>query len=231
MAATVATRRQALADFARTRKSDRASGRLTTRVAVGVILLCLLGLAVAWWAGFFSTPREVLAVRAAVDTEIAQLARVARGEIPFSEDTGSFGPLMAVARQVPDQYRDQARSEFGRLFEARETAEVDSFFGLPPAQRAAELDRRIKAEEARRARWEAERQERATAQAAASGGQTNAGAAPRSSRRRGDGTEETRNSWRKRGIDRTTADSRARRTEYRRAKDQRRIAMGLAVRR
>jgi hypothetical protein len=236
MAATVSARRQALADLVRTRKGEGASGRLATRLGIVLIVLCLLGLAVAWCAGFFTTPQEVLAVRTAVDTEIAQFARVARGEIPFSENTGSFGPLMEVARQVPDQYRDQTRRELGRLFEARDTAEINSFFALPPAQRAAELDRRIKAEEARRARWEAERQEREPSRGDAGGGASDgarsdqARATPQGQRRGGSRTEESRNNWAKRSIDRTTAEGRARRTEYRRAKDQRRIALGFQPR-
>lgn len=237
MAATGSPRRQALGDLARTRKGEGASRRLTTRLAAFITGLCLLGLAVAWFGGFFSTPDEVRAVRAAVETEIAQLERVARGEIPFSEDSSSFGKVMDVARQVPDRYRDQSRRELGRLFEARETAEVNSFFTLPPAKRAAELDRRIKAEEARRARWEAERAQREASRGDTGGGASGgarsdqANAAPQGQRRGGARTEESRNTWAKKYIDRTSADGRARRTEYRRAKDQRQIAMGIEPRR
>ena len=41
--------------------------------------------------------------------------------------------------------RDQVRRDFGRLMEAGETAQVNSYFLVPPGQRQAELDRRIKA--------------------------------------------------------------------------------------
>ncbi len=230
MAATATARRQALADFARSRKREGGTGRVTRRIALVMIVLCLLGLAVAWFAGFFTTPQDVVALRAAVDTEIAQLERMAKGEIPYSEGNRSFGSIMDVARKVPDQYRDQ---EMSRFFRAYEAAEISSYFALPPDQRAAELDRRIKAEEARRARWEAERQERATAEATASGGAGSgqASGAPQGGRRVRVRTEETRNAWVKRYIDRTSADGRARRTEYRRAKDQRKLAMGIAPRR
>ena len=49
-------------------------------------------------------------------------------------------------------------------------------------------------------------------------------------RRRGDGTEESRNARSKSRLDKSTAASRARGTEYRRLKDQRRIELGLSPR-
>jgi uncharacterized membrane protein YgcG len=249
MAASVSARRQALADFARSRKGDESTGRLIGRIAMIIVILGLIGLAVLWLIGFFGTPKEVLAVRAAVDTQVVELQRVARGEVPYGGTAASFGPLMDTMRQVPDRYRDQARQEMGRLRAAQEAAEINSYFAIPPAQRAAELDRRIKAEEARRTAWEAERKQReASGGGSGNGSGRGQGNGPSSSggqgsngtggqqasggpRRRGDGTEESRNNWAKKRIDTTTAEGRARRTEYRRAADQRRIQLGLEPRR
>ena len=139
MAATVSSRRQALADLARSRRAEGSTGRLIRRTAVGVILAALIGWIVLWLLGFFSTPKEVLAVRALVDGQVAELERVARNEAPLSYEGGSFGAMFETMRQVPEAYRDQARAEMGRLFAARERAEIDSFFAMPPAQRQAEL--------------------------------------------------------------------------------------------
>ena len=256
MAATVSSRRQALADMARSRRAEGSTGRLIRRTAVGVILAALIGWIVLWLLGFFSTPKEVLAVRALVDGQVAELERVARNEVPLSYEGGSFGAMFETMRQVPEAYRDQARAEMGRLFAARERAEIDSFFAMPPAQRQAELDRRIQAEDARRRAWQAERASReasrdseaargsgrpgeaggprgtATQAAGTRGGPPAAAGSPNGGRRRrGDGTEDSRNMRRKSRLDRSTAESRARRTEYRRLKDQRRIELGIPPRR
>jgi type IV secretory pathway VirB10-like protein len=238
--ATVSTRRQALADLARERSGAGSGARSLRRLAIAVVILGLVTLALIWLAGFFSTPREVLAVRALVDQQISELERVGRNEVPFGSGGESFGAMFTAMREVPEGYRDQARAELGRLFEARETAEVDSFFGLPPDRRAAELDRRIKAEEERRKARAAKRAAREADRdgpgqgggaAAASGGSPAGAAGPPGGRRRGDGTEETRNLRSKSRLDRTSAETRARRTEYRRLKDQRRIELGLQPRR
>jgi hypothetical protein len=241
MTATISARREALAELARSRKP--AAGRLPFRIAVSVLLLALLTLIVMWLGGSFRTPREVLAVRAAVAGQMVELDRMARGEVPFGDDSGAVVPIMQAIRDVPEQYRDQARREMGRLFEARERAEVNSYFAVPPAQRAAELDRRIKEEEVRRARWQAERDRRAAERGEVGGtarGQQAGGGSEAASARQGgaggqprqrDRSEEGRNTRSKQRLDRTTADARARSTEYRRAKDQRRIQLGLEPRR
>ena len=240
MAATVSARRQALAEFARSRRGEAPTGGLIRQLAMGVVILGLVSLVVMWLLGFLSTPKEVLAVRAAVDTQVAELERMASGEVPYGEAAGSFGTVMESMRQVPDPYREQARREMGRLFEAREVAEVNSFFAVLPAARAAVMDRRIKAEEERMARWQADRERQAAERggdAARPTGQAGSGTASQAAsqpaggqRRRGDGTEESRNARSKSRLDKSTAASRARGTEYRRLKDQRRIELGLSPR-
>jgi uncharacterized membrane protein YgcG len=246
MAATASARRQALSDLAQARRGEGSNGTLIRRLAIGVVILGLLGLVVLWLLGFFSVPQELRAVQALVDQQVAELQRVARNEVPFGSGGESFGAMFETMRQVPEAYRDQARSELGRLFEARETAEVNSFFGLPPEQRTAELDRRIRAEEERRKAWEARRrgaEDRRPERSAASGesrqgsaGNAAGGGSPRGGGwsggpGRGNRTEEGRNMRAKSRIDRTSAETRARRTEYRRLKDQRRIELGIAARR
>lgn len=238
MAATVSARREALAELARSRRAEGSAGRMVRIAAVVAVLSGLLGLAWLFLAG--GTPAEVRALEAAVDGQIAQLQQAAVSGKPFDDADGSFRAVFEAARGVPDAYRDRARAEVGRLFEARERAEVDSYFAVPPERRAAELDRRIKADEERRKQWEAEREgrsadrggpERSATQASAqpAGQPAPTAAAPGGVRR--DGSEEGRNARSKQRIDSTSAESRARRTEYRRALDQRRIQLGLEPRR
>lgn len=245
MKASTSDRRQALAEIARARRGGSA-GRLLRRAAVAIALAAALAAITSWLLGFFHTPAEVLAVRALVDAEVETLRRVARNEAPLSYESESRGAIIDTMRQVPEPYRDQARRELGRLPEAREAAEVDSFFSLPAAQRGAELDRRIRAEEARRQAWAAERARRtaeretepgrggAAAAGTDGGGPGRSAASPAttggggwSSGSPGRGTEEGRNLRAKWRIDRSTAESRARRLEYQRLKEQRRIQLGL----
>lgn len=239
MSATVSARRQALSDLARSRRADGSTGRAVKVAAMSVVVLGVLGL--AWLLLSGGTPAEILAVRTSVDGQIAQLQQAARSGQPFNPDDAGFGAVFETVRSVPEAYRDQARQEIGRLFEAREVAEVESYFALPPEQRASELNRRIRAEEERRQKWEAERERRDAERGQregqgqgqgqrAPGGSAQGGNQPPGGPRR-DGTEEGRNARSKQRIDQTSAETRARQTEYRRAKDQQRIQMGLEPRR
>jgi hypothetical protein len=234
MTASISDRRQALMELARSRRADGSTGRNLRIAAVTVVGLGLMGLLGLWFSGRWSTPAELLAVRASVDGQIAEMMEAARSGTASAADAGWNGAVFEMIRQVPRAYRPLAREEIGRLFEAREAAEVESYFALPPNQRAAELDRRIKAEEQRRQARETERNQRLAEAGGRPGGppQAGAGGAPSApgSRRR-DASEEGRVARSKLQIDKTSAETRARRTEYRRAKDQRRIQLGLAPRR
>lgn len=220
-----AERRKAVAALAAERRQRSAGSRLVRRAAVCLLLLlCVMTL--FWGLGFFSTPQAVAEVENLVEQQVAEYARVARGEVPF-ESGQSFGPVREKIRDVPREYREQVGEQMGRLWEARERAEMASYFHLPPAQRQAELDRRIRAEEARRQAREAERAERGRAQStngrqASTGGQSGSGGSPGGTR-----TEAGRNERLKRRIDQTTPEERSMRAEYRRAMDARRRQLGV----
>jgi hypothetical protein len=232
---TQADRRRAVAALAAERDERSAGSRMARRAAaIALILLCLLAL--FWGMGLFSSPRAVADVERLVEKQVAEYDRVARGEVPF-EAAPSFGVFRDTMRDVPREYRAQVGEQMGRLWEARERAEMASYFHLPPKQRQAELDRRIKAEEARRQAREAERAERDRArpsngQQAANGGQGGpggggpggggAGGPPGGTR-----TEEGRNERSKQRIDRSTPEERTMRAEYRRAMDARRRQLGM----
>lgn len=232
-------KRRAVAALAAERSRQGSGRRLVTRSLVALAVLVLLGLPVAWMLGFFSTPRAVAEVAEVVDLQVAEYEKVARGEVPYAA-APDMRPVFEKFRSVPPAYRDQAGRQMDRLWEARERAEMGSYFALPPEQRQAELDRRIKAEEQRRAAWQAERERRAqerpagaqqaTARGGPGGGPANGaagGGSPPPGGRRGATTEEARNERSKRQIDRTTPEQRARRAEYRRAIEERRAQLGL----
>jgi hypothetical protein len=235
---TQADRRRAVAALAAERDERSAGSRMARRAAaIALVLLCLLAL--FWGMGLFSSPRAVADVERLVEKQVAEYDRVARGEVPF-EAAPSFGAFRDTMRDVPQEYRAQVGAQMGRLWEARERAEMASYFQLPPAQRQAELDRRIKAEEARRQAREAERAARDRArpsngQQAGNGGQGGqqgpGGGGPGNAGQGGpvsiSRTEEGRNQRSKQRIDRSTPEERTMRAEYRRAMDARRRQLGL----
>lgn len=240
MATASADRRRALADLVRERDGDRTPGGLLRRTAVGLFVAALLALLLMWLFGFFSVPREILEIRGLVDGQIGELRKVARNEVPLSYDAAGFETVFDRVRDLSPDLRRQAGREVGRLFAAREQAEMDSYFNLPPERRQAELDRRIKAEderrksrEAERAKWESQRPAQAASQqpAGGSGGPPGGpGGSPPGGGRGRSTTEDERNARSKSRIDRSSPDERARRTEYRRAIDERRAQLGLPTR-
>ena len=252
--ASTAERRRSMAGRGSGRSGEPGSGGSWKRLLAGVGFLCLATVFVAWLCGFFSPPRAVTELVHAVDQRIAEYDRVARGELPL-ESIPSSSAVFEKFREVPREYRDQVGRQFGRLGDARERAEIGSYFSLPPAQRQAELDRRIKADEARRKQREAEREtrdrERAAGGPAASGNQSGGpgggpggpgggpggpgggpggpGGGPGGPGGGGGGrTEEDRNLRLKARLDKTTPEERAQRTEYRRAMDERRGQLGMS---
>jgi uncharacterized membrane protein YgcG len=231
-----ADRRRALADLVRERDDGRRSGGLVRRIAIGLLVAALLALLLMWLLGWFSVPREVLEIRGLVDGQIAELRKVARNQMPLADDAAGFSTVLDRVRALPPDLRRQAGREVGRMFEAREQAEMESYFNLPPERRQAELDRRIKAAEERRQAREAERAKRESRRPAPAAGSQMAGGSGgpgggRSSGGRGRSTtEEERNARSKRRIDRSSPQERAQRTEYRRALDERRTQLGLPAR-
>jgi hypothetical protein len=239
MSTAATDRRRALADLVRQREAGRGGGRIVRRGVFGLLVAALLALLWLWISGFFSEPREILEIRGLVDGQIQEWQQVARNEVPFDPGAGFPADVMDRIRDLPPDLRRQAGEEMGRLFAARERAEMNSYFNLPPERRQAELDRRIKADEARRTAREAERaarESRRPAQAAGQpagggGGPAGGSGGPPSGRGRGrSSTEEERNARSKRRIDNSSPDERARRTEYRRVIDERRQQLGLPVR-
>jgi hypothetical protein len=238
--ATVTSRREALAEFARNRRESGGSGGTGRRAAALIVALALVGTGIAWWLGTFSAgPPEVRALKTLVDDEIKKLEQVTRGGATFDSVTPNFGAIMEQARAVPEPQRSVAWQQMGRLFEARETVEVQSFFRLPAAEREAEIDRRIRAEEDRRRARDTARAQARDAGGPPRGGPPGGGGGPPGGGQPGGAptvvrmgsTEDQRNQRSKAAIDRTTPEQRAMRTEYRRVMSERRAKLGLSDRR
>lgn len=228
-----------------TQNSPRKSrSRLAFFSLAGLAALAWL---VLWLGGFLSTPREVLEMRALVDAEVAKLDQMARNEVPYSGEWSSMGEVFGRMRDMPEGVRDQVRDEMGRLFRARERAELASYFAMPPEKRQAELDRRIKAEQARAKAWEQERASRAASASAnrdprparqpGQGGSQGRPTATADGRPNGGGrpptqwgnlTDEQIEARRKARLDHSSPEERARSAEYRRAMTVRREQLGIS---
>lgn len=243
--------------LAATERSSKPGGDLSSWMKRGALTagaVLLLTLLTGWALGWYSTPRQVLEVRAAINEQIAELDKVSHGQSPFAGGP-DMGKVRDSMRHLPEGMRDQVRRDFGRLMEAGETAQVNSFFILPPAQRQAELDRRIKAEDDARKKRSADR-----AKGGNRGSQQGAGGQPGGGRpgdgqtaagNRGGGgggggrgpgggggpgsggggprggfSEEERNNRRKSMLDNSDPEQRGRRAEYRRQMEERRQQVG-----
>ena len=242
--------------LAATERRSKPGGNLSSWMKRGALTagaVLLLTLLTGWALGWYSTPRQVLEVRAAINEQIADLDKVSNGQSPFAGGP-DMGKVRDSMRHLPEGMRDQVRRDFGRLMEAGETAQVNSFFLLPPAQRQAELDRRIKAEDDARKKWSADRAKGANrgSQSGAGGGQPaggrpgdgqtaaanrGAGAGGRGpgggggpasggGGARGGSSEEDRNNRRKSMLDNSDPEQRGRRAEYRRQMEERRQQVG-----
>lgn len=225
--------------------SNRSVGskkRLALQALAALAVLALLVTGGLWAAGVFSDPAEVRALRSMVDEQVARYDQIAMGNGSFSGSSAGFGSMFESMRSMPEGYRDQIRGEMGRLFEARERAEINSFFRMSPDQRMAELDRRIREEDAQR---EARRQQWAQQQssgdqprgprgdAGGRGGPPGGGTAQGGGGDRGRGrgrptSDEQREQWRKGRLDNTSPQGRAQRDEYRRLMRERREQLGLS---
>ena len=236
---TPCDRRRVLAELVRDRDAGGSTARTMGRVIAVLLVLAILALLGLWLAGFFGVAPAVREIRGLVDVQIEELRRIARNEAPLSYDSPGFNAVLERVRELPPDQRRQAGAEVGRLFAARERAEMDSYFNMPPERRQVELDRRIQAEESRRKAREAARSRREGERGPQAAEQRGGGASvpgrngggPPGGRPGGrSATEDQRNSWRKSRIDRTSPGERARRTEYRRAMDERRTQLGLPTR-
>lgn len=242
MSTAAADRRQILAELSS--KRSRGGGRSGWRIAMFVLgglagLLLILAAGVwYWWSSSVNDPR-VLA--------IVQQGEQLRSQF-FSNDpqAGSTGPMsqqdvdtMVTAmtsmrtqmEQLPSHLRPVAGMQIGQMFFSGMQQRVDDYFESPPDQRQAMLDQQIMQMEAMRA---------AFAQGGFGGPSGGAAGSQNASNQTADnqngqggppwarGNEGDRNAWRKRMLDRTSPEQRAKWTEYRDAIDKRRQELGLS---
>jgi hypothetical protein len=217
---TAASRRQVLAELTTGRRSKASrSGWRIARVVLGslagVLLLLALGAGYWWWSSA-NDPRVVAIVKQTEQLRerfFPSNGQVASTGAMSQEDADEMVAAMTSIRdqmeKLPEHLRPVAGMQIGRMFFTGMQQQMDDFFATPAAQRQAVLDQHIFQMEAMRTAF-------------ARNGQGPGGPPAMRSSNEGD-----RNEWRKRMLDRTTPEQRARWTEYRDAVDKRRDELGL----
>ena len=198
--------------------------------AIAIALLFL-----AWLLGWFrlTTDPRVIEIRR-LQQEAREKFVATGGPTNVAEATEAVAAMTQIRQKIedlPEPLRKEVERSGSSVFRSAMRARIDAYFAAPPEKRLAELDRQIKQEEMMRQAFRA-----AGAVAGFFGGggggggggnqQTAAQGSPPGGGPPG-GTDEARNAWRKRIIDSTTPEQRARYSEYRRAMDVRRSQLGL----
>jgi len=146
MTSTAAQSRRMVADLVRDR-ADASRGKRLLRWTLwlgGVAVLAVL--LFGWFQGWFTTHPKVAAGRQAIGQQIATLEKAGAGQATLALFDRRYDALQKKIRSLPKDLRQQLEGDLHRLSEARERAEVNSYFSLPPTQRQAEIDRRIQAD-------------------------------------------------------------------------------------
>ena len=146
MTPTATQSRQMVADLVRDRAAASRGRRLLRWIlwlgAVAALGFLLFG----WFQGWFTTHPKVAAGRQAIGQQIAALEKAGAGQASLALFDKKYDALQKKVRSLPKDLRQQLEGDLHRLSEARDRAEVNSYFSLPPAQRQAEIDRRIQAD-------------------------------------------------------------------------------------
>jgi hypothetical protein len=135
-----------VADLVRDR-ADASRGRRLLRWILWLGTVAALGfLLFGWFQGWFTTHPKVAAGRQAIGQQIAALEKAGAGQASLAVFDKKHDALQKQVRALPRDLRRQLAGDLNRLSEARDRAEVNSYFSLPPTQRQTEIDRRIQAE-------------------------------------------------------------------------------------
>lgn len=214
---TAASRRQILSELSSSKRGgQRRSGKTIALWVVGAFLGIAVLVAAGgwyWWRSAVNDPRVVSIVQTGEQirerffSTAGPSATAPMSEADAAEMVTAMTSLREQMETLPDYLRPIAGMQVGRMFMTGMQQRIDDYFETPPAQRRAVLDRQIQQMEAMRAAF------------TQNGG--NPPGPPRTS------SEGDRNEWRKRMIDRTTPEQRAKFTEYGNAIDQRRRELGL----
>ena len=193
--------------------SEKSSGGKRKWIAAVILLLLMGGIAYAFLPSEDPALARIEAIRQQMDGATDEQRR----EL--------WGQMRQEFENLGDEAREQMREDWGQRREAREQEHLNEFFALSPQEQIKKLDEDIDREQ----EWRKRRAQRARSNQ----GQGNRGdggrggfGGPRGGRSRS--SSDDPNARRKSYLDKTTPQSRAMRSEYRRMRDERRQQRGIS---
>lgn len=207
-------------------------------LVVGIGLLAFLAAWLLGWFRFTTDPRV---------QEILQLQEEARQKFmanggprtvaEATEAVAAMGAIRQKMESLPEPLQEQVRRGGGSMFRSMMRAQINAYFDAPPEKRKEELDRQIKQEEMMRQAFQAAsavggffgggRGGPGGGSTPSTGGTAQGGQGSGQQADQAQNPADRRNVWMKRILDSTTPEQRARYVEYRRAKEVRRVELGL----
>lgn len=229
MSVTVSSRRRSVTPSASRAPARSRAWRWWLGGIAGVLVVVALA---GWmlWRSVTNDPRILEITQLSTQMQEQFFSKGSRG--PMTEaDAESMATAMSSIREkmegLPEHLRPVAGMQIGRMFFSGMNQRMDDYFQAPPDERNAVLDQHIQQMEMMRNVFMRNGQGFGPPQGNAAGnGQvaSNAGGPPWA---RGDSSEQSRDDWRKRMIDRTSPEQRGRWTEYRDAVERRRRELGM----
>lgn len=205
-------------------------------LVLGIGLLAFLAAWLLGWFRFTTDPRV---------QEILQLQEEAREKFmanggprtiaEATEAVATMGVIRQKMESLPEPLQEQVRRGGGSMFRSMMRAQINAYFDAPPEKRKEELDRQIKQEELMRKAFQTAsavggffgRGGPAGGSTQSAGGTAQGGQGGGRQADQAQNPADRRNVWIKRILDSTTPEQRARYVEYRRAKEVRRVELGL----
>lgn len=195
----------------------------------GASTALVMTLALGWWLGWFGR-REDPRV-----TDVKNLQKELAAKYPpeqgprniaeAAERVAAITTVMTRIAALPEDLRPEAMEPGRRIMMRSMEAKIDGYFALPPKERDAYLDGEIRQMEFMRKAFEAGQSVMNAVGLGGKPGESNAGGGPPWMR---SGSESDRNAWRKRMLDGTSPEQRAKFSEYFSAMQRRREKLGLA---
>jgi len=213
---------------------ESSQRRKRLAIAGGSLTAILLGL--IWWFGWAGTTEDprLAEIRQLQESMAAKypLDRPVASAMEAVERAAAVALIMGKVQALPENLRPEAMRAGQGVMRKRMHAKADAYFAMPAEHRREFLDSEIRQMEFMRKAFESGQMAlRFFGAGGASSSGTAAGQSPGGQPRLPfgppGGSEEDRNRWRKGMLDNTTADQRARMSEFIGAIQKRRSELGL----
>jgi hypothetical protein len=194
----------------------------------GASIALVAATALGWWLGWLGRAEDprVTTIKS-LQQELAAKYPPDQGPQNVAEAAERVAAITTVMTRIaalPEELRPQAMEPGRRIMMRSMEVKIDGYFALPPQERDAYLDGEIRQMEFMRKAFEAGQSVMNAVGLGGKPGESNAGGGPPWMRA---GSEADRNAWRKRMLDGTSPEQRAKFGEYFSAMQRRREKLGL----